>query len=655
MRYRIVALSLLLMPLAHAADESWRLPLAEKERILERQNLEKHNILGLYPSQVEVSLKDGSVDNSPLGYTNIAHAVCWTANYLAGASYRYACLKRAGAAPEIIAAAKARADELFEAVYRCQLVTGVRGLQARGYAIGHGGSYEERGGDRASDVWYQGAGEYSGLRWRGSPSHHNYSDAIHGLGQYYDLAAEGVQKDRCREAIDALVGYWVDNGYKIQHIDGKHTTGVLGVTNGKTLTTRVLMAIAGIKIALHATGAPKYQAAYDKLTGQYGVRAITSFQTEKDFDDAEHVFCHLENLFRLEQDPALRAGYRAVLEGLWANHKDDAQTLFTYIYLGIVPDAPDREKALREALYSLQTWPTDMTLRPTMSSLRTDLHPPYPVYAAAWDNEYVWKGNLLRPDGWLSRIVTGIAVPEEDPMILYAIDQKGDVYQSCDGAATAAGWRFIGAELPSPARAIAAGPKIRMVFALCDDGLYASTTCGERWRRLTLPADAGTPRAISVAPAGCPVHQLDWKTEKMLYVETDTGVYENRFGPDKDVGKSWSKVKAAAAWPTANPALQFKPGDGGVLKSTDGGAAWTLKNAGLDIPIAHAVFAPPATDWIFAGTPAGLYLSKDAGETWQPGNLVLQFHHNERYDLGGAAYIDAYWRGRYYNFITETE
>ena len=39
----------------------------------------------------------------------------------------------------------------------------------------------------------------------GDPSHHNYSDSIHGLCQYYDLAAEGDQKERCREAIDALV------------------------------------------------------------------------------------------------------------------------------------------------------------------------------------------------------------------------------------------------------------------------------------------------------------------------------------------------------------------------------------------------------------------------------------------------------------------
>jgi hypothetical protein len=46
-----------------------------------------------------------------------------------------------------------------------------------------------------------------------------------------------------------------------------------------------------------------------------------------------------------------------------------------------------------------------------MSSLKPDLQPPFPLYAAAWDNEYIWKGNLLRGDGWLSRNIVSLAVP----------------------------------------------------------------------------------------------------------------------------------------------------------------------------------------------------------------------------------------------------
>lgn len=630
--------------LAYAADMSWKLPLAEKEKVLENSNVERHNVLGLYPSLVDIPIDGGPVDNTTLGNHNIAHAVCWTSNYLAGASYRYAALKKSNAPAEEVAKALARADEIFEAIYRCQLVTGVRGLQARGYAIGHGESYEERWGDRTSPYWEQGAGEYKDLRWRGDPSHHNYSDAIHGLGQYYDLAAQGAQKDRCREAIDALVGYWVDNDFKVLHYDRKRVTSILGFTDGKTLNTRIMMAIAGAKVAYHATGNAKYKTAYDKLIDQYGVRGLKSFKTDKGFDDAEHVFCHLENLFRMETDPELLAAYRVVLDTLWNWHKDDAQSLFTYIYMSLTPNAPDREKAIKEALYSLQTWPTDMTFRPTMSSLRKDLKPPYPVYAASWDNEYIWKGNLLRPDGWLSRTVTGVAVPAEDPMVIYAIDELGDVYQSRDGAATAAGWHFISETLGSPARKIVAGPRVRMIYVVCDDGFHASMTGGYKWVKLDAPEEGG--KAVDVV--------LDPAEPQTVYALREKATYRMQYKSNRDFSGSWELwKKSMPKSDKAKSKVEFKAGEGGVLRSVDGGKTWEAKATGLDIPLSKTVFAPGDTDWAFAGTPAGLYFSKDGGETWQDGHLVLQFIRNERRDLGGAAFIDAYWRARYYGFIDD--
>ncbi len=764
---RILLLMLAGLCMGAADDDSWKQPLDEKEKILERNIVERHNILGLYPSQVEVPLDGRPVDNTTLGIGNIAHSVCWTSNYLAGASYRYAFLKKSGAPAEEVEAARRRADELFEAVYRCQLVTGVRGLQARGYALGHGESYEERWGDPTKDEWHQGAGEYSDLRWRGDPSHHNYSDAIHGLGQYYDLAAEGPQKDRCREAIDALVSYWLDNDYQIRdYEDDGRPVPILGLTDGKTLNTRIMMAIAGLKVAHHATGHDKYRKAYDQLVAQYGVRGLEEFRTSKDFDDAEHVFCHLENLFRLETDPELLAGYRAVLDGLWANHKNDAQTLFTYIYAALTPEFPDREKALREALYSLQTWPTDMTLRPRMNSLHPDRKPPYPMHQAAWDNEYIWKGSLLQADGWLARTVLGVAVPAEDPVVLYAFDERGDLYQSRDGGATAAGWRPIDDKLPSPVRALAVAHKVRILAVACDDGFYKSTTAGYRWERLPIPGE-GRPRDI----------RFDPENPFVLYAATDRGVYRSRDFGEEFLGESWDEltgnlppvddasfVTALApghpgriyavldgnlftrrldeeAWqpggvrgfgryarnypwivpdpsnpdrafsgvmsdygslglhtllqetrdggltwsnslksiydlyakggtkalieamvpgeiaPPAidpkNPQTLYSGGLRGVLKSTDGGVTWQEKKTGLDIPVGRALMAPANTDWVFAGTPAGLFVSRDFGETWESAHLVPQFEKNTRREIGGAAYIDAYWRGRYYGFIDD--
>jgi len=751
-----------------APDDSWKLPLEQKEKALNQNILDRHNILGLYPSQVEVPLDGRPVDNSTLGIGNIAHSICWTSNHLAGASYRYAFLKKSGAPDEEVQQALERADRLFEAVYRCQLVTGVRGLQARGYALGHGESYEERWGDRTSDEWHQGTGEYKDLRWRGDPSHHNYSDAIHGLGQYYDLAAQGAQKDRCREAIDALVSYWVDNELFIHNYEDKgQPVPILGLTDGHTLNTRVMMAIAGAKVAHHATGNEKFKKTYDQLCAQYGVRGLKEFRAEKGFDDAEHVFCHLENLFRLETDPELLAGYRVVLDGLWANHKDDAQSLFTYIYMSLTPEAPDRDKALKEALFPLQTWPTDMTLRPRMNSIYKDRKPPFPTYQAAWDNEYIWKGNLLQADGWLARTVTGVAVPAEDPMVLYAFDEIGDLYQSRDGAATEAGWRPIDQGLRSPVRALDAGHKVRILAVACDDGFHKSTTAGYTWEALPVPADGGKPTDIRFHPENPNV--LFAVTTKGVYRSRDygeeflggtwecltqdlpaaeqssftlglatghpgriyaildgklftrkldepawqpgasvgLGQYAKRYpwlavdplNPDRaciglemnygmlgthsllqesrDGGLTWSNgmrevyeryakggmkavleelIRDAVVKPVVdprNPQDVYTGGLTGVLKSSDGGDNWQEKKAGLDIPVVKSIFAPLNSDWIFVGTPAGLFLSKDRGENWENAHLCPMFEKNTKRQLGGASYIDAYWRARYYGFIDD--
>ena len=129
-----------------AADETWKQPLAQKERVIEEGIRKRHNIQGLYPSMVEIPRVGDAIDTSTTNpFADIQHAVCWTANYLAGLSYKYAFLRDSQAPEEVVQDAKRRVDEVFEAVYRCQLVTGVRGLQARGYLLGHGETYAERG------------------------------------------------------------------------------------------------------------------------------------------------------------------------------------------------------------------------------------------------------------------------------------------------------------------------------------------------------------------------------------------------------------------------------------------------------------------------------------------------------------------------------
>jgi photosystem II stability/assembly factor-like uncharacterized protein len=764
------AMSMLIMAAvlsgAAVGGESWKQPLAEKEKAIEANIRDRHNILGLYPSQVEVPLDGSPADNTTLGIGNIAHSVCWTANYLAGCSFRYAYLRKSGAPAAALADAKARADEVFEAVYRCQLVTGVPGLQARGYALGHGESYEERWDDATRNEWHQGEGEYRDLRWRGDPSHHNYSDSVHGLMQYWRLAAEGEQKKRAMQAIDSLVSYWVDNDYKIHKLDqDRPPTPILGWFGDEVLNTRILMAVAGAKYAHYVTGKEKFKAAYEDLIARTGMRGMKNFAYEKGFDDGEHCFCHLENLLNIEEDPELRAAYRLILDTMWEAHRNDGQSLFTYIYAGLTPDAENMDGPMKQAHEALRTWPADTTLKPRMNSLYPNRKPPYPVYQAAWDNEYIWKGNLLRADGWLSRIVTDLAVPAEDPMVIYAVEENGSVYQSRDGAATPGGWRVIDGKLPSPARAIAAGPRVRMLFAACNNGFYRSMTGGYAWEKLPVPDDGGRPVNIALKPDG--THTLYATTTRGAYVSPDYGeefmglgweclteglpaakearyhvasakhgrvyaildsiTFSRRFDetgwqrggmaglpeyidnypwfvadpsdPDHafigmhgnipgfgvksllqettDGGMTWSNdmdsiyqqfhtaglVKMLSLLlggelcrpvvDPENPDILYAGKKGGIIKSVNGGESWTQGGSGFAIPWVQSIFAPVHSDAMFAGTPAGLYVSQDKGATWEDAHLWLQFQKNTRREIGGAAYIDAFWRARYYGLITD--
>jgi len=149
-----------------------------------------------------------------------------------------------------------------------------------------------------------------------------------------------------------------------------------------------------------------------------------------------------------------------------------------------------------------------------MNSIRTDIEivdgkasRPLPMYESPWDNEYQWKGSLYQLDGWLSRTVVSVAVPWEDPMVLYALEENGDVYKSVDGGST---WRFTPVRPPSRAISLSSSRSIRILLAACEDGFYGSTSAGYRWERLRVPLCRGeSPVSIVSSPSNpeCPVRR----------------------------------------------------------------------------------------------------------------------------------------------------
>jgi len=162
--------------------------------------------------------------------------------------------------------------------------------------------------------------------------------------------------------------------------------------------------------------------------------------------------------------------------------------------------AEGKEKALKEALYTLQTFPTNMTIKPRMNSLNPNLKPPYPTYLAAWDNEYIWKANLLRADGWHSRIVVDVAVSPEDPKVILAVGEGGHLYQSRDGASTWQNWRPIDQNLTSHIKRVDVGGKTRILAVACNDGFYLTTSGGRLWHKMAVRLEGDTPVDIEFDP-----------------------------------------------------------------------------------------------------------------------------------------------------------
>ena len=83
---------------SHADDVAgWKRPLREKERLLEANILKRHNILGLYPSMVQIPPDGQEMDiTTATPFSDVVHSVAWTSHYLAAVPYRYAWLRDNG-------------------------------------------------------------------------------------------------------------------------------------------------------------------------------------------------------------------------------------------------------------------------------------------------------------------------------------------------------------------------------------------------------------------------------------------------------------------------------------------------------------------------------------------------------------------------------
>ena len=803
---------------AHRDHGSWMKTLHDKAMYFERNSAERHNILGTYPSSVRLvpakhyvdpelggwktlvetgELPPGwTFDHGTTGPSNIAHTSSWTATLLTAEAFHVAFLRDSlGTDHPDFKAAYRRADEIIRGFRILTLVSGQPGYLARGLALGHGVSYEERGGADTRDLWAQGVGEFKHLRYRGGPSHHNYDQVFRGLGIYYFVAADDAQKEAIRAIVNDMSNWaHLAHDMRVMLVDGKHESTVLiggwrGLDGRTEPSGGSLMATTGLKIAYTITGNKEVEALYEKWVDALGYRdeARTSKSImgpgRGNYDDTDHLLGDLYVLNLIEQDPDLLRFYRKCVKDSWEAHKTEKMSWFNYVYRAVLGEEYGDPEG---SIWNLQTFPTCRIFKPQLNSIRTDieftnhngrkeaLHP-LPVHMRCSDNEYEWKGSPFGLDGWLSRIVSVVEVSPIDPYVHYAADTSGGAYISLDRGEL---WHTMSG-LPRVNEFLFSPDYQRIAFAATDSGIYRTLDGGRGWSRvsaksathlvlepgnshvlyavgptgvsksvdlgeqkiatvwneLTDPAQSdGAVFAVDVRGEKATLYRLaadglytrsesdiEWtlpprplrtwgfgsfepvgghplwlrvdETQKgrlfravnapigrqrrpIITVSDDNGITWRPIVRDLDPLVTWASETTAGADLTKEELAallklseEFAITDvrvdvsdssrwyglmsSGVAITEDAGETWRVSREGLDIPQVQALWTPRESEDLYAGTPAGLYISRDRGETWSDTSLILQFSGVEREEIGGSGYLTAYWMGRYHNFINE--
>lgn len=296
-----------------------------------------------------------------------------TSPYLAAMSYKYACTGDETAREEAV--------NSFKAMCWLERIVPIDGFFARAIwsTTADKDDKSKHGSGGLPAKWYPTPdGKWF---WKGDTSSDEVIAQFYSVSLFYELVAEGKDKEEARKLLSRIASYIIDCGWVLKDMDGETTRwgrwnpGYLLRPYGYVdRGINGLEALTFMETAYSITGDDKFKKGLQQLI-EWGypentLRQKNVFPPENiaKWDD-NHAFRSYNTLLRYVDDPTLRSVYLRSLERTWEVKRMEQIPWFNYIY-GIITgnncESANAAKHLRE-------WVLDCVEHDVENSHRDDL------------------------------------------------------------------------------------------------------------------------------------------------------------------------------------------------------------------------------------------------------------------------------------------